>query len=339
MKRSLHVLLTRGISRLLSLSLLIALVLAALPPGVVRAEGPASVLDASFSGATNAMATLDDCCHFVAQTFTAHTTGALTSIRVELTSMAPFSLRFAIHGVTNGVPNADVYGEGGLLASTDEPYITADLARDIPIYTPVYVVAGKQYAIVADYYSNGPGEASGNWWGATGNGYPEGAVFVTNDDSFATWTPANTPGLDLHFQTYVVPNVPASDLSVTRKAGVKRSHACATFSEMYTIRNNGPDTATHVVLGIGLTDQFDVVSVKSVVGGKAGPYTLKPGQSMDIRATIKVTAFVPGESREGRVSAHVFMDAWPDLMIDPVSSNNDTERVIWLQGPGVDVCP
>ena len=325
--------------RILSFSLLLVLVAAALPAQAAYASQPPAVLDASFSGETNAMATLDDTYHFVAQTFTAHTTGALTTIRVELTSMEQFSVHFAIQGVTNGKPNDIVYGEGGLLASTEQPYVVADLTRDIPIYTPVYVVAGKQYAIVADYYSNGPGNASGNWWGAVGNGYAEGAVFETNDYTFATWTLASTPGMDLHFQTYVVQNVPVSDLSVKHKAGQKRSRACATFSEIYTIKNNGPDTATHVVLGMGLTDQFDIVSVKSVVGGRPGPYTLKPGQSMDVRATIKVTAFVPNESREGRVSAHVFMDAWPDILIDPVEANDYTEGMVWLQGPGVEICP
>src|SRR5512146_1058633 len=105
--------------RYIPLVLLFVLVAAALPAQAVHAIQPPAALDASFSGETNGMATLDDAYHFVAQTFTAHTTGALTSIRVELSSLAPFSIHFAIQGVTNGVPNGVVYGEGGLFASID----------------------------------------------------------------------------------------------------------------------------------------------------------------------------------------------------------------------------
>ncbi len=132
--------------------------------------------------------------------------------------------------------------------------------------------------------------------------------------------------------------VPVSDLSVTRKRGAKSATACREFFEIYTITNNGPDTAEHVVLGIGITDQFDLVSLKSFPGGESGPFTLKPGESMDIKAVIKVTAFVPGESREGRVSARVFMDSAPGTTLDPNSANDFTESLVWLHGRQVMTC-
>src|SRR5512142_3089460 len=132
--------------------------------------------------------------------------------------------------------------------------------------------------------------------------------------------------------------VPVSDLSVTRKRGAKSATACHEFFEIYTIKNNGPDTAERVVLGIGITDQFDQVSVKSFPGGESGPFTLKPGESIDIKAVIKVTAFVPGESREGRVSARVFMDSYPNITIDPNSANDYTESLVYLRGRQVMTC-
>ena len=326
----------------LSLGLLLALVLSALPVNTAHADPPPSILDAAFTGDVNGSVAFDQCCHFVAQTFTAHTTGALTSIRVEITSTQSWPLLFAIHGVTNGLPDARILGEGRINPTSEEPNIIAYLNRDIPIDPPVYVVAGQQYAMVANYDSNGPNaDGSGNWWGATGDQYKEGASFLTNDWTFATWqTWPGFPDLDLHFQTYVLPNVPVSDLSIQLARKPKPAKACQTFTVTYRVTNNGPDTAKDVSLGIGLWDAFEAIAINGTPVGTPHPtFTLTKGQSVLMTATIKVVAFVPGEMRKNLITGIVWSADTSTIPMDPNTANNSVDYMMQLVGRPKSSCP
>ncbi|MGE5072066.1 MAG: hypothetical protein ACM3MF_01445 [Anaerolineae bacterium] len=325
--------------RLLPLAVVVALLAGALPVSVAHADGQVAVLDQSFISPAGASAAVNECCRYMAQTFTAGMTGALTAVSLDVLPLSDLYLKVAIQGVTNGLPDGRVYSEvfvlggpGGIPLS----YATLDMKIDVGT---VFVQAGEQYAIVVSYDGSEPGQAKGSWAGATGDNYAGGAAYATSDPSFTTWNSAGVPGLDLHFQTYVVPNVPISDLDVTYVSGAKKSKACGTFEEIYNIRNLGPDTASHVVLNAGVTDQFDVLSIADTEGRWSAPYTLAPGESLALKVVIKTTAFVPGESREGRVMAHVSVDDWPNIAIDPNEANDYSEISVRLQGRGLMSCP
>ncbi len=260
-------------------------------------------------------------------------TGALHAVSIDLnpTSFGG-ELRIALMGVTNGVPDGALLSEWILSEDDVKAMAAAPLSYQVPV-PDIFVEAGDRLAVVANYISYSSfGIPHALWMGTTGNPYAGGSVFTGSDGTFTDWQPAADPSLDLHFRTFVITGVPISDLSVVRKKGADKATACRQFNEFYTVTNNGPDTAERVVLGIGLTDQFDLVSLKSFPGGQSGPFTLAPGQSMQFKAVIKVTAFVPGESHDGRVSAQVFMDSWPDFTIDPNGSNDSTETIVRLQG-------
>jgi hypothetical protein len=320
------------IRRLLPLSVVLALLVAALPAQTARADTPPPVEDQSFTVPTNATVTIESVSFVhVAQTFTAGVTGALRAISIDMASTSyGGEMDVVLMGVTQGVPDGTflayrILSEDDLRAMSPDP-----LSYQIPM-PDVFVEAGKQYAIEVNYisYSNS-GPPQSIWSGATANLYAGGSVFTS--PNFTDWQPVSDPSLDLHFRTFVITGVPISDLSVTRTRGANKATACRQFSEIYTVKNNGPDAAEHVTLTVGGTDQFDTLSVNDIPGSSAGPFTLAPGQSVQIKAVIKVTAFVPGESREGRIGAQVFMDSWPDFTIDPNAENDRAENIVWLQG-------
>jgi hypothetical protein len=327
--------------RLLPLSLILALLLAALPAQVARADTPPPVEDASFTMPTDASVTVTSVPFIhVAQTFTAKVTGALHAISIDMTSTSyGGDMYVALMGVTNGV--LDGTQLAGVFISEDELHVmSADpLSYQIPM-ADIFVQAGKQYAIAVHYnsYSTvGPAPQS-VWSGATGNLYTGGSAFTSSDGSFANAQPLSDPSVDLHFRTFVITGVPISDISVTRVRGADRATACREFTEIYKVTNNGPDSAEHVEVWVGGTDQFDTVSINGVADRMIGPFTLAAGQSLQVKAIIKVTGFVPGESREGRVGAQVFLESWPDFTIDPLADNDRAENIVWLLGRHVMTC-
>ena len=314
--------------RICSVGFVLILMLALVPAAVAHADGPMPVLDQSFTAPGDSGAALNDCCRYVAQTFTAGMTGALTAVSLDVVSTSAFPLKVSIHGVTNGLPNGSILSDVYVWGTDGTAHPDAPLSLMVNVGI-VYVQRGHKYAVVVDYDGSGtPGHAEGNWNGASGNRYTRGTAYATNDESFATWTALGTPALDLHFKTYVVPGVPVSDLSIQRVRGATVARACHWFSETYRIKNHGPDTATHVGVYAGGTDQFDPA------GGTwyAGPFRLAPGQSRLITIHFKVTAFVPGESRQGRVNARVASDVHPNIAIDPHGNNDWTERLVLLVG-------
>ncbi len=322
-------------SRLLTCALVLALLLAQLPVRSARADAPVPVLDQSFTSPTNAAAEINGPTRYVAQTFTAGLTGALTAVSLDVQSTSAYSLRLQVHDVTNGLPNAtilsDVYvWSGGAVQSA------APLTLLIDVGT-LYVQAGHQYALVVQYDGTGsPGHAEGSWLGASGDAYSAGGAFQTNDESFIDWTPLP---LDLHFKTYVVPNVPVHDLSVTFDGGAKHSKACQVFDEFFTVRNDGPDAASNVLLHINITDQFDLVSITALDGSPWPAAQLAAGESRALKVTLKTTAFVPGESRDGRFTATAISEVWPAIELDPNAANDAYFGSVRLVSKGRDSCP
>ena len=322
---------------LLRYIVVIVLLLAMLPTTTAHADGPTPGEDQSFIAPGNASVDIPFCCGEVAQTFTAGMTGALTEVSIEVASSAQdIALHVSLHGVTNGLPDARVLGETWLWGV--HPLSSAPITLHINIGTP-YVVAGQQYALVVDYDNSGPaGVVGGSWIGATGDLYPGGSVYVGADNTFTSWAPA-AAGLDLHFRTFVVPNVPVSDLSVKRIVGATHARACKVFSETWRVTNLGPDPAKRVVLYSGVTDQLDPYHADGTSGGASDPFDLQPGESRLVKMYFKVVAFVPGESREARVSATVSSDVYPDIAIDLNSANNWVENIVWMVAQPRTSCP
>ncbi len=319
-------------------ALLCVLALLALPAGIesvhaAPASSAAPVVDQEFTTPTNASTPINGCCRYVGQTFTAGLTGDLAAVSLDVLSTGPFALHIAIHGVTNGLPNATILGERTLWTTDQNPIVSAPLSMVIEFFDPIYVRAGHQYAIVVDYDgSGGPGQSQGDWSGATGNAYVAGAAYETNDETMVAWDPAGAADMDLHFKTYVITGVPVSDLSIRVVSAPHTARACEVFKVIYRVRNLGPNRAENVVVGVGGTDQFDVIRVNGVAGSLSKPRRLAAGQSMLVTATYKVTAFVLGESRDGRIGATVSSDVYPNIAIDPNLNNNVKETRIWLVG-------
>jgi uncharacterized protein DUF11 len=134
---------------------------------------------------------------------------------------------------------------------------------------------------------------------------------------------------------------PTSDLELSWVSGARHAKACQTFDVTYRVRNLGPDTAEHVMLGMGLTDQFDMVSLNGVPSGTGAmvpDVTLAPGESVLVSGQVKVTAFVPQESREGLVTAHVWSEVYPGIAIDPNEENNYNFRLVRLISKPAESC-
>ena len=124
-----------------------------------------------------------------------------------------------------------------------------------------------------------------------------------------------------------------SDLVVNLVSIPKHAKACQTFEVTFTVTNLGPDSVSHLTVGVGITDQFDPV------GALSAPDSLAAGATITVTAVIKVTAFVPGESRNGRVSVGAGSDPFPDSSIDPNPENNNVERTVKLISNRVMSCP
>lgn len=166
------------------------------------ATSQAAPLDQSFTSPFNLGADINNCCRYVAQTFTAGVSGDLTGVNVAVQDPQPDlqpKLRVEIRTVANDVPTTTVLGAVAL--DTDSVPIT----QLITLPAPVRVIAGTKYAIVLSYDGApdpGPDQTQGVWTGAGGNLYPSGGLYFSPDDG-TTWQAF--PDADVHFQTYVQP--------------------------------------------------------------------------------------------------------------------------------------
>jgi hypothetical protein len=167
------------------------------------------VLDQSFVPPPpgSLFAAINECCAFVAQTYTAGLTGTLTSVRVEVTAndRTEYPLRVAVHAVSGGVPVGDPLGE------TTLPVSSAPLSLPIVFDTPIAQSLGLQYAIVVNFAGAPPpgaGQGLGHWYGSDGvlDSYAGGLTLARFPGQ--PWTLPTDPiqrRFDLYFQTYVDP--------------------------------------------------------------------------------------------------------------------------------------
>lgn len=196
-----------------------------------RATAPATdqvapIVDQSFTGPVNLGADINECCMFVAQTFTAGLAGVLTGVSVDITGFHSSRLHVEIRTVESGAPTATVLGETVLDSNS------ASLSQVIDFPTPIVSTAGVQYAIVVSYEGAPPpggGQGQGIWHGATGDPYAGGQLLLSVDGS--SWFAA--PDADVHFVTYVLP-LPSSQEQCTddgwRAFGIfKNQGDCVSF--------------------------------------------------------------------------------------------------------------
>jgi len=115
-----------------------------------------------------------------------------------------------------------------------------------------------------------------------------------------------------------------SDLVVRLVSIPKHAKACEVFEVTFTVTNLGPDPASPLNVGVGITDQFDQVGILHA------PDSLGVGETATVTAVIKVTAFVPGESRNGWVSVGAGSDPYPNISVDPNPDNNNAGKIVKL---------
>jgi hypothetical protein len=169
--------------------------LLALAPGSAEAQAP--VVDQSFTTPMNLGANINECCAFIAQTFTAGRSGILAGVSVDVASFGPYPLHLAILSTTGGMPGPTVLAETTLAPGS------VPLSTIVSLPQAMSVVAGEQYAIVASFLGAPPagaGQFQGIWYGATGDAYPGGMLWASGDG--VSWFTFG-PDFDLHFQTYV----------------------------------------------------------------------------------------------------------------------------------------
>lgn len=325
--------------RILCFAFIIAVVLSMLPAGFVHADGQTLIEDQSFTTPTDISVSFAAVpLTYVAQTFTAGKSGILRAVAIDMVVPASNGdIRVDIRAVANGVPTDTVLANHLLSFDELQQLAVNPLAYQIT-FPDLYVTAGMQYAIVINYtsYTNTFIPQS-RWLGAQGNYYTGGAAFVAVDAATLNWVP-EPDGRDLHFRTFVITGVPVSDLKIERVSGAKKAHACEIFKETYRVTNLGPDPATWIRVSIGGMDHFSFVSVNGVQGSSSEPFDLAVGESRLVVAYFQVTAYVPGESKIGWISADVRSDIWPDVAYDPATDNNWSGMPIRMVGKPVMSC-
>lgn len=113
-----------------------------------------------------------------------------------------------------------------------------------------------------------------------------------------------------------------SDLAVSLVSVPKHAKACQVFEVTFTVTNLGPDPADDFFVSLVISDHFDIVGILEA------PESLEVGETATISVAVKVTAFVPGETRTGRVLASATFE--PEASIDPDLDNNFASGAIRL---------
>ncbi len=112
--------------------------------GVVAPCHAVPLLDQSFTTPSNLGGVINECCAFIAQTYTAGLSGALVGVNIDVQSSSSFPLHVAVRRVTRGVPNALLLGETTLSSSS------APLSLLITFPEEIEQVGGAQYAICGE---------------------------------------------------------------------------------------------------------------------------------------------------------------------------------------------
>jgi hypothetical protein len=156
-------------------------------------------LDQSFNSPTNLGSSINDCCAFIGQTYTAGKTGVLTGVAVDVESTSLHRLHVAIRTVASGLPTTTILGEVTLGSSA------SNLSQVIVFPHSIPQVAGVQYAIVVSYPDAPPqGSAQGVWRGSTADGYSRGDLVASSDGGTSFYFSGQNDA-DVHFKTYVSP--------------------------------------------------------------------------------------------------------------------------------------
>jgi hypothetical protein len=158
-----------------------------------------STLDQSFTpGTLDLGANINECCKYIAQTYTAGLTGTLAGITVDIGSPFAYPLQVEIQSVSGGVPSGTILGETTLSSGS------SSLSSLISFPQLIQQGAGTEYAIVVDYptapfIAGNGGQYAGIWGGSADGEYANGqAEYFLN----GSWM-VDAPGEDVFFQTYV----------------------------------------------------------------------------------------------------------------------------------------
>jgi hypothetical protein len=171
---------------------------------VCGASNPAK-LDQSFTSGDDLSDGLYGKPALMAQSYTAGISGTLQGVAIDVTAIDTSQVaRIQIEAITNGLPSNVVLGQARAASGGDLAISTV-----IPFTTTIAQVAGQKYAILVDYpdappFVNGI-ENTASWNGSDGNLYPGGTLFTTFNNG-TTWQSFESEGVDLHFQTFVIPN-------------------------------------------------------------------------------------------------------------------------------------
>jgi hypothetical protein len=201
-------------------------------------QAGAPELDQSFTSPDNLTGFINECCNFVAQTFTAGRDGSLAAVNVDIydanAAQLDTPLRISIRNTEDGLPGQTVLATT-VLDSQDVP-----LSRLITFPQQPRIHAGVRYAIVVNIENPPPFDVAG-WEGADGDGYPLGDAcallygtwFCYNREYFERFG-IDEAGFDFHFRTYVSP-LPTSRSRCRnggwRNFGFKNQGQCVAFVE------------------------------------------------------------------------------------------------------------
>jgi hypothetical protein len=135
-------------------------------------------------------------------------------------------------------------------------------------------------------------------------------------------------------QTAAAQTATTSDLAVSLVSLPKHVKACQTFEAVFNVTNLGPDPASHLFMGPGIPDAFDVIDMLGA------PESLAVGQTETVTVIIKVTVFVPGENRRAWVRFGLTSESALEPSIDPNPDNNRISSPLRIIGrPSRELCP
>ena len=135
-------------------------------------------------------------------------------------------------------------------------------------------------------------------------------------------------------QTAGAQTVTTSDLAVSLVSIPRHVKACQTFEAIFEVTNLGPDPASHLFMGAGIPDAYDV---QDMLGA---PESLAVGQTETVTVIIKVTGFFLGENRRAWVRFGVYSESALEPSVDPNPDNNRiTSPMRIISRPSLGWCP